>query len=76
VAGHVIRYDGVDYPATPDIIRGVFQGLNAQVGDGVFAQRLDEIGGGESVILVFGIGVGLTFKTTAALARELVIDTY
>ena len=23
-----------------------------------------------------GIGVGLTFKTTAALARELVIDTY
>ena len=27
------------------------------------------------MILVFGIGVGLNFKTTAALARELVADS-
>ena len=77
MSGHVIRYDGVNYPVTPDVLSAVFRQLNARAAalpGSVFAQRIDEIGEGESVIVVLGLGVGLTFKTTTALARDLVAD--
>lgn len=75
---HVIRYDGVDYPVTPEILAEVFRGVNraATRQDGPsFVQRLDEISDGTSVMFVLGLGAGLTFATTTALARELVADS-
>jgi hypothetical protein len=77
VSVHVIRYDGVDYSVTPDVLSTTFRQLNAraaQLPGKAFVQRIDEIGEGESVILFLGLGTGLTFKTTTALARELVVD--
>jgi hypothetical protein len=76
VTVHVIRYDGVDYSVTPDMISTIFRQLKAradQLPGTVFAQRIDEIGEGESVIVFFGLGTGLAFKTTTALARELIV---
>ena len=75
VSDHVIRYDGVDYPVTPDILSSVFRQINAraaQMPGTVFAQRIDEFLKGESSVIFFlGLGVGLTFKATTALARDL-----
>jgi hypothetical protein len=42
----------------------------------MYRQRLDEIADGTSVILMFGLGVGVTFKTTTTLARNLVPDNH
>jgi hypothetical protein len=77
VSDHVIRYDGVDYPVTPDTLSRVFRQLSAQAAKlpgSVFALRIEEIRKGESSILFLGLGAGLTFKTTTALARDLVAD--
>jgi hypothetical protein len=77
VSVHVIRYDGVDYRVTPDSLSRVFRQISAQAAQlpgSVSALRIDEIGEGESVILFLGLGVGLTFKTTTTLARDLVAD--
>lgn len=75
---HVIRYDGKDYPSTPDIIASTYQSIVNQVSGSadstLFAQRFDEIGGGESTIMMFGLGVGLSFTTTTALAKQLAPD--
>ena len=79
VSVHVIRYDGVDYPVTPEILSRAFLELNARAAElpgSAFAQPIEEIGEGESVILFLGLGVGLTFKTTTALARDLFADNY
>jgi hypothetical protein len=73
VSVHSIRYDGVENPATPDIISHVYFNLVEYVQRPerpLFAQRLDDLDGG-CVILMFGLGVGLTFKTTTALALQL-----
>ena len=73
MSAHVIRYDGVDYKVTPGILSDVFRGVSRAAGRAngpAFVQRLDEIQDGTSVILVFGLGTGLTFTTTTALAAS------
>lgn len=78
MAEHVIRYDGVDYPVTPDILTRVFNGISLHTAQhpemGAVVQRLDLLSESGSVLLVLGLGAGLTFRTSTALAQQLCPD--
>lgn len=70
---HAIRYDGIDYDVTPDILIRVFIGINTFAQDGrAVIQRLDLLSENGSVLLVLGLGTGLTFRTTTQMAQHLV----